>query len=184
MYRGRLNHGKKLSRVGEVDAGVGDSCYHVAPFLCGGLTVTCRQRLKRKDKGHVHRATHHRGGQAVVGAKLLIRSTCCCRCVVITSLHLLVMPPVVSLQASLYVSSSKSLSESRQAGRSDALLGFFGCGFNSGPESCRLGRFAMRRQCSSSAAVLKPEIELGSSCDASRSSGSDRLLSSVSGGNV
>ena len=153
-------------------------------FFVSGLTLICRQRLKRKGKGHVHRATHHRGGQAVVGAKLLIRSTCCCRCVVIASLHPFVMPPLISSQASLRASSSKSLSESRQAGRSDSLLGFFGCGFNSGPESCRLGGFAMRRQCSSSAAELKPEIELASSCDASRSCGSGRLRSSISGGNV
>ena len=153
-------------------------------FFCGGLTVICRQRLKRKGIGHVHRATHHRGGQAVVGAKLLIRSTCCCRCVVIASLHLFVMPPLAISQASLYASSSKSLSESRQAGRPDSLFGFFGCGINSGPESCRLGGFAMRRQCSSSASQLKPELELASSCDASRSCGSGRLRSSISGGNV
>ena len=184
MYRGRLNHGKKLSRVGEVDAGVGDSCCHVAPFLSGRLTVICRQRLKRKGKGHVHRATHHRGGQAVVGAKLLIRSTCCCRCVVIASLYFFVMAPLAISQASLYASSSKSLSESRQGGRPDSLLGFFGCGSNSVRESCRLGGFAMRRQCSSSAAVLKPELELSSTCDASRSGGSGRLFWSISGGKV
>ena len=184
MYRWRLNHGKKLSRVGEVDAGVGDSCYHVAPFLCGGLTMSCRQKSKRKGKGHVHRATHHRGGQAVVGAKLLIRSTCCCRCVVIASLHPGVMPPFIRSQASARASSSKSLSESRQGGRSDSLLGFLGCGFTSRPESCRLGGFAMREQCSSSAALLKPELEFSSSCDASRSCGSGRLRSSISGGNV
>ena len=168
----------------EVDAGVGDSCYHVAPFLCGGLTVICRQRLKRKGKGHVHRATHHRGGQAVVGAKLLIRSTCCCRCVVIASLHLFLMPSVAISQASLYASSSKSLSESRQAGRSDFLLGFFGCGSNSGPESCRLVGCAMRRQCSSISCRLTFKHELASSCDASRSSASGKLHSSISGGNV
>ena len=157
-----------------------------APFLCGGLTVICRQRLKRKGKRHVHRATHHRGEQAVVGAKLLIRSTCCCRCVVIASLHLFVMPPlVISSHASLYASSSKSLSDSRQGGRSGSLLVFFlASGDNSGPDICRLGGFAMRRQCSPSAAESKHEIELGSSCDASRFFGSGRLRSSVSGGNV
>ena len=184
MYRGRLNHGKKLSRVGEVDAGVGDSCYHVAPFFCGGLTVICRQRLKRKGNGNVHRATHHRGGQAVVGAKLLIRSTCCYRCAVIASLHLFVMPPLAISQASLCASSSMSLSESKQDGRPDPFLVFFGCGSNSGAESCRLGGFAMRRQCSSSAGQLKPELELASSCDASRSCGSGMMCSSSSGGNV
>ena len=162
-----------------------DSCYHFAPILCGRLTLICPQRLKRKRKRHVHRATHHRGGQAVVGAKLLIRSTCCCRCVVIASLHPFVTPPRNASQAAMRASSSKSLSESWPANSPDFFLDFFRpSGDNSGPESCRLGRFAMRRQCSSSAAELKPELELGSSCDASRSFGSGRLRSSFSWRNV
>ena len=82
-------------------------------------------------------------------------------------------------------SMSESLSHSRLFGCSDSLLVLFlASGDKSGPESCRLGGCAMRQQCSSSAAELGPELELGSSCDASRSVGSGRLRSSVSESNV
>ncbi len=101
------------------------------------------------------------------------------------NLHLLVTPPGKFSQAAMRASSSKSLSDSRQGGHPASLLDFFlDSGDISGPDNCRLDGFAMRRQCSSSAAELKHETELGSSCDASRSFGSGRLPSLVSGGNV
>ena len=78
MYRGRLIHGKKSSRVGKVDAGVGYSCYHVALFFAASSQRFTVRHEKEKGKWHVHRATHLLGWQAVVRAKLFIRSTCCC----------------------------------------------------------------------------------------------------------
>ena len=152
-------------------------------FFCGELTTIYRQTLKRKGQmacSSSHSFTGLASGgwsEALYPEHLLLYPF-------ISSLYFFVMAPLAISQASLYASSSKSLSESRQAGRSDSLLGFFGCGSNSVPESCRLGGFAMRRQCSSSACQLKPQLELASSCDASRSCGSGRLLSSLSGANV